>query len=152
MTHTQDFFHQLKRLNNFLFFGLIIASALAIVLVASNIPGKANEDINRFLQGVAVLISVVTFFIGLQTFKKRVLMLRKSTEAVPLRLAQYRKACFNWWLILFVPGILYIVFFVATGNYAFLVLALFNCVAILLFRQRKENVQILLNLSEKQLS
>ncbi len=152
MPHTNDYFIQLKRTNTYFLLSLSVLSLVAVLLLEGQITARVNVDIDRLLQGIAVVISLVTVFAGFQSFKKRILAVRRSGDAVSLRLKQYRNACVGWWLTLFLPALIYLAFFVATANYAFLVLAIFNCGTIFLFRPRKENVLLLLNLTEEDIS
>ena len=152
MPQDNDYFTVLERTNTYFLAGMSALSLVAVFVMEAAVIDGVNEDVDRFLQGIAVVVSLVTVFAGFQTFKKRMLAVRRSGDAVPIRLQQYRKACFSWWLTLFLPAVFYLVLFVVTRNYAILVLAILSLGTVFLFRPRKENVLLLLNLSEKDIS
>lgn len=146
-----NYFSNLRKINNWFLAALIGAAVVSAILVSQHLITPVGIDTDRFLQGVAVLFSILMVWIGFRIFNKRVLELRVAGRSAEERLSGYQRACVAWWTMLALPAFLNIIFFVIAGNYAFFVLALSHCAIIFLFRPRKANVMLLLKLTETDL-
>jgi hypothetical protein len=145
-----NYFSKLRKINSWFLFALLGFAILAAILVSQHFVVPVGIDTDRFLQGVAVLFSIVMVWVGFRIFNKRVLELRVAGRTADERLRGYHRACVAWWTMLELPAFLNVIFFVITGNYAFFVLALSHCAIIFLFRPRMANVMLLLNLTESE--
>lgn len=132
----------------------VAGTMLAAVLVLAFIPpGRVGDpSLDRTLQAVSVLLSAGIIWIGFNLFKRNMLAARNSTEPGVVRLSKYRTACFIWWAMIEGPGLFAAVCYFLTGNYAFIALAGFHLLLLLLFRPRKANIVVLLKLSEQEVA
>ncbi|WP_315818845.1 hypothetical protein [Paraflavitalea speifideaquila] len=109
-----------------------------------------DPSMERTLQVVAVVVTVTLLLLGFNLFKRKMMAARNSTEAGEARMNAYRNACIMWWAMIEAPGLLAVVCFFMTGNYAFIALAGFHVLLLLLFMPRKANIIVLLNLTSKE--
>lgn len=146
----QDAFKALKILHLGITGGLLIFAAAILILFQTGKLKAIDPSMERTLQVVAVLFSVALLLTGFNLFKRKMMAARNSTGLGETRMALYRTACIIWWAMIEAPGLLAVVSFFITGNYAFLALAGFHVLVLLLFMPRKENIIVLLNLNSKE--
>ncbi|AXY76565.1 hypothetical protein D3H65_22320 [Paraflavitalea soli] len=146
----QDSFKALKILHLGITGGLLIFTAAMLFLFQMGKLKPIDPTMERTLQVVAVLCSVALLLIGFNLFKRKMMEARNSTGSGETRMGLYRTACIIWWAMIEAPGLLAVVCFFITGNYAFLALAVFHVLVLLLFMPRKENIIVLLNLNAKE--
>ncbi|WP_276479632.1 hypothetical protein [Paraflavitalea pollutisoli] len=125
--------------------GSLVAGILVLALVADG--PVVDAAMGRTLQAVSVVLSVGVIWMGFNLFKRKLLAARNSSEAGPVRLSLFRTAYIIWWAMIELPGLFAAICFFLTGNYAFLVLAGFHAILLLLFRPRKANIIVLLRLT-----
>ncbi len=148
----QDAFKALKILHLGITGGLLIFAAAMLFLFQTGNLKAIDPTLERTLQVVAVLFSVALLLIGFNLFKRKMMEARNSTGSGITRMALYRTACIIWWAMIEAPGLLAVVSFFITGNYAFLALAGFHVLVLLLFMPRKDNIIVLLNLNAKEVA
>jgi hypothetical protein len=76
---------------------------------------------------------------------------RQMNDVARKRLEYYKSACIVWWIMIDGPAIFSIVGFLLSGNYAFMFLAGFHALLLLLFMPRKNNIAVLLNISSQEM-
>jgi hypothetical protein len=148
----QDAFKALKILHLGITAGLLIFAAAILLLFQTGNLKAIDPSMERTLQVVAVLFSVALLLIDFNLFKRKMMEARNSTGSGGTRMALYRTACIIWWAMIEAPGLLAVVSFFITGNYAFLALAGFHVLVLLLFMPRKDNIIVLLNLNTKEVA
>lgn len=148
----QDAFKALKILHLGITGGLLIFAAAMLFLFQTGNLKAIDPSLERTLQVVAVIFSVALLLFGFNLFKRKMMEARNSTESGETRMRLYRTACIIWWAMIEAPGLLAVVSFFITGNYAFLALAGFHVLVLLLFMPRKENIIVLLNLNTKEVA
>jgi hypothetical protein len=146
----QDAFKALKILHLGITGGLLIFAAAILFLFQTGSLKAIDPSMERTLQVVTVLFSVALLLIGFNLFKRKMMEARNSTGSGETRMGLYRTACIIWWAMIEAPGLLAVVSFFITGNYAFLALAGFHVLVLLLFMPRKDNIIVLLNLNTKE--
>lgn len=148
----QDAFKALKILHLGITGGLLIFAAAMLFLFQTGNLKAIDPTLEMTLQVVAVLFSVALLLIGFNLFKRKMLEARNSSGSGVTRMALYRTACIIWWAMIEASGLLAVVSFFITGNYAFLALAGFHVLVLLLFMPRKDNIIVLLNLNAKEVA
>src|SRR4030095_5745766 len=103
------------------------------------------------LQGITALLSVGALVIGYRMFSKKLSAVRSSTNDGILKMEEYRKAVIGWWAMIEAPAIFAIICYMMVGNYAFLALAGFHFLLMVLFAPRKDNIILLLNLNSDEI-
>lgn len=146
----QDAFKALRVLHLAIAAGLMLFIAIMILLFQTGQLKAIDPSLERTLQVVAVVLSVSLLLVGFNLFKRKMLEARNSPEPGGTRMNLYRTACITWWAMIEGPGILAVVGFMITGNYAFIALAGFHMLLLFLFMPRKENIIVLLNLNSKE--
>jgi Na+-transporting NADH:ubiquinone oxidoreductase subunit NqrB len=143
----QNAFAGLRILHLSLCIGVLFFSILAFFVTRDGpfVPGDAN--LNRTFQGIAALLSVGALIFGYRTFNKKLVSIRSSTNNGIQKMDEYRKTLIGWWAIIEAPAFFAIICFMMVGNYAFLALAGFHFLLMVLFAPRKDNIILLLNLS-----
>jgi hypothetical protein len=111
-----------------------------------------DENMQRNLQVVCILLSGISLFAGFKIFKKKIFAARNSQEAGKKRMELYRTACILWWAMIEGPGIAAGIAFMLSGNYAFFALAVFHVLVLLAFSPRKANIVMFLNLDSKEVA
>jgi hypothetical protein len=110
----------------------------------------ADESFQRIFQVVCILVSAGMFVAGFNIFKKKMLAARNDPGPGEQRMELYRAACILWWAMIEGPGLLAIVGFILTHNYAFFALALFHLACLWAFTPRKANIVVLLDLTTEE--
>lgn len=128
---------------------LIVAIAGAFVYT-STADIVENENLERTGSAVAVILSVACLLVGFNLFKRKIMEAR-SLELPEIRIRKYFTACMIWWSLIYLPGIVALALFVLTAYYSFVALAVLHCLILLVFMPRKNNIAILLRLTEKDL-
>ncbi len=147
----QDAFKLLKTIHIVIVASIAGFAVLIFALSKSGYlhPAATGTNVAKTLQVTAILFSVLLFIVGLNLFKRGMLKARNSSEGGAERFAKYRSACILWWAMIEAPGIFAVVGYALTGNMAFLVLAVAHILALLTFMPRKENIVVLLNLTQQ---
>jgi hypothetical protein len=140
-------FKVLKVLHTALLMSMIVFSIVAIVLVQRNLVPASGETLERTLQVVCILVSGVMLLGGFNIFKKKMMAARNDTGPGEQRMDLYRAACILWWAMVEGPGLLAIIAYILTHNYAFLALGVFHVTCLFVFSPRKANIVVLLNLT-----
>lgn len=143
----RDAFKTLKLLHLAIAGALFLCILLLVIFSRSGAVTGIDTSMERTLQAVAVVLSVAALLAGFNLFKRSMLAARNSPAAGPVRMQQYRNACIVWWAMIEGPGLFAAVCFFLSGNYAFIALAGFHLLLLLLFMPRKDNIIVLLNLN-----
>lgn len=143
-------FKYLKILHTVLLLGMIFFAIISVVIASSKYAVAVDKTFESVAQAVAAGLSLISLLAGFSIFKKRLTGVHHSTEAAEKKMEMYRGACILWWALIEGPGLLALVFFILTGNYAFLALAGFQIALLALFMPRKSSVVILLNLTSEE--
>jgi hypothetical protein len=146
----QDSFKLLKTIHLVIVTSITGFTVLIYVLFKRGLLHPNSPSMERTLQVTAALVSVILFVIGLNLFKRQILKARNSNKDGVGRFQLYRNACITWWAMIEGPGLFAIVCFALTGGYAFLVFAAAHILALIVFMPRKENIAVLLNLSNQE--
>lgn len=142
-------FKVLSILHAALLTGMALFNVVSLVVVLSGFP-KADESLQRILQVICILLSVVFIVAGFNLFKRKMLAARNSVDAGEKRMELYRAACIVWWAMIEGPGLLATIGFLLSGNYAFFALAMVHLLILLAFTPRKANIILLLNLTPQE--
>ncbi|MFT3826017.1 MAG: hypothetical protein QM731_19000 [Chitinophagaceae bacterium] len=145
-----DVFRQLKSAHLAILgcFTLVVLAVIAL-LQTHRFAVNKSESLDRTLQVVLMIISLGMVISGFNLFRKKIMQIRGSVDTDGVsRMKQYRTACIIWWAMIEVPGMFAAIGFLITGNYAFLALALFHLAILAVFMPRKQNIILLLNLTE----
>jgi hypothetical protein len=140
-------FGSLRILHIGLLVGLILFTGIVIFLKLSDGFPSLGESTDRILQVVVILISLPSLVFGFKLFKKGIMEARQMNAPAAERMVRYRSACIMWWAMIDVPGVFEVVGFLLTGNFAYLFLAGFHILLLVLFTPRKDNIAVLLNFS-----
>jgi hypothetical protein len=120
---------------------------ISFLLVKRGITGQDEHDMDMIFQVIAAVLSIGALLGGFSMFKKRLVEIRKSQESAESKFAMYRGACIMWWAMLEGPGLFAAISYMVVGNVAFLALALFHFIVLVVFMPRKDNIIMLLNLT-----
>jgi hypothetical protein len=131
--------------------GLFLFAVISLVVVLQGFPA-VDESIQRTLQLVCILVSILSVLTGFNIFKKRILAARISNVPGEKRMEQYRKACVIWWAMIEAPGLLAGIGFLLSGNFSFFALAVVHVLILLAFTPRKANIILFLNLNSKEVA
>lgn len=148
----QDAFKALKILHLAIVGSFILTTAILILLVQLGQWQSIDPDLERTLQVVAVVASVAVLLVGFNLFKRKMMEARNSTASGETRMRLYRTACIIWWAMIEGPGLLAVICFMITGGYAFIALAGFHILLLLVFMPRKDNIIVLLNLDSQEVA
>ena len=140
-------FRKLKQQHSLFLLALFCMLAGGIVFIVSAGAIDNNIELDRILQLVAVLDTVASLLLGFNIFRKKMMQARNYEGSETTRFALYRTACTVWWAMIFVPGLLGMLFFVITGSYSFVALAVVHLLILLAFMPRKDNITVLLRFS-----
>ena len=143
-------FNVLRLLHVSLLIGMTMFNIVSLVVVQQGIVKPADESFQRIFQIVCVLVSATLLIAGFKIFKKKIFAARNDLGPGEQRMDLYRAACILWWAMIEGPGILAVVGFILTHNYAFFVLAVFHVLALLAFAPRKANIILFLNLNSEE--
>jgi protein-S-isoprenylcysteine O-methyltransferase Ste14 len=143
-------FKTLKILHLAIGAGLFLFTVALIIASRSGHLTGTDSNLERTLQGVAAVLSVGVLLIGFRLFKRKMLQARNSTLGGVARMQQYRTACILWWAMIEAPGLFAGICYYLSGNFAFLALAAFHLLVLLMFMPRKDNIVVLLNLTSKE--
>ena len=131
--------------------GITVFGIAALIIVRKEIQEPVETSINRTLQVIVVVFAGLMLFFGFKLFKNKVLKIRESRINVEKRIADYRTACIIWWVMIEVPALISFACFVITHNYAFFALGIFHLMILIMFAPRKDNIILLLNVSNQEL-
>lgn len=148
----QDAFKALKILHLAIAAGLVLFTAIILLLFQTGQLKALDPSLERTLQVVAVVVSVGMLVVGFNLFKRKMMEARNSSQAGETRMNLYRTACIVWWAMIEGPGMLAVICFIITGNYAFIALAGFHVLLLFLFMPRKGNIIVLLNLNSQEVA
>ena len=147
-----NYFKVLRIVHTALLIGMVIFNIIGIVLVQQNIVPAADEQFERVLQVVCILVSGTLFLVGFNIFKKKMMVARNHTGPGEQRMGLYQAACILWWAMLEGPGLLATIGYILTHNFAFFALAVFHLAVLFVFSPRKANIVVLLNLTNEEVS
>lgn len=147
---TQNPFKALKILHTAILFGLAFFTITSLVIMRDEISKDFDKSLEPILQAVAAGASLLSLLIGFNIFKKQLVAARNNGGTAETRMAVYRSACILWWALIDAPGILSIIGFTLTSNYAFIGLVLFHMGLLAIFMPRKSNIILLLNLTTEE--
>lgn len=147
---TQNPFKALKILHTVILCGLAFFTIISLVIMRDEISKDFDKSLEPILQAVAAGASLLSLLIGFNIFKKQLVAARNNGGTAETRMAVYRSACITWWALIDAPGILSIIGFTLTGNYAFIGLVLFHMGLLAIFMPRKDNIILLLNLTSEE--
>lgn len=125
------------------------------IIIAFIIPGeemRINDDdksVETVFQAVAAVISLGSLLIGFNIFKRQLAASRNINEPPEKRFEMYRGACIMWWALLEAPGLFAIISYMLTGNIVFIILSLFHWGLLAVFMPRRDNIILLLNLTNE---
>jgi hypothetical protein len=148
----QDAFKALKILHLAITGGFLLITAVFILLVQLGQWQSIDPTLERTLQVVAVVVSIAALLVGFNLFKRKMMEARNSTAPGETRMSMYRTACILWWAMIEGPGLLAVICFMITGGYAFIALAGFHILLLLVFMPRKDNIIVLLNLNSQEVT
>jgi hypothetical protein len=131
--------------------GVIILTVLLVLLISSNHLTALLPQYNQPLQLVVLAMAAAGFFIGNSIVKKAIAKVRKDGLDINNKWMIYRQACLIQWALLEAPAILALVFFLLTGNYAFVALAVTLILVMGLTAPTKLKVAMLLQLSQAEI-
>ena len=140
-------FRSLKILHTALLLGMTFFAVVSLVIPREEISKDIDKSYETIFQAVAAGVSLLSLLTGFSIFKKNLAAVYRSTERAEKKMEMYRGACILWWAMIEGPGLLSLIFFVLTGNYAFLALAGFQIALLAVFMPRKDNIKLLLNLT-----
>jgi uncharacterized membrane protein YozB (DUF420 family) len=146
----QSPFKALKILHTAILFGLAFFTIVSLVIPREEIAKDFDKSLEPILQAVAAGASLLSLLIGFNIFKKQLVAARNNGGTAETRMAVYRSACILWWALIDAPGILSIIGFTLTGNYAFIGLVLFHIGLLAIFMPRKSNIILLLKLTKEE--
>ena len=145
---TTGYFRAIRIIHNAFLVGLLFLAATIFFLVRTGkFPPVGNGSLDRILQIVALLVAGILLMIGFRLFRKKIIAIHQSSDSAEKKLDQYRSACISWWALVEIPGIVAIICFILTSNYAFFALACFHIIVLAFFIPRKDNIILLLKLS-----
>jgi hypothetical protein len=145
-------FKVLRILHTALLIGMATFNIVALIVVQKGRMPAADESFQRTFQVVCLLASAGLLIAGFNIFKKKMLAARNDTGPGEQRMDLYRAACILWWAMIEGPGLLAVVGFILTHNFAFFALSLFHFTCLWVFTPRKANIVVLLNLTPEEVS
>ena len=143
-------FAALRILHTSMIIGILLMSGLAIFVAKDQPLAPSGEMFNRTLQGIAALLTIGALVFGYRMFNKKLSAIRSSEASGIQKMDEYRKTVIGWWALIEAPALFAIICYMLVGNYAFLALAGFHFLLMVLFAPRKENIILLLNLSSEE--
>ena len=152
MDKKQNAFAALRILHLSMLIGIFVFAGVAIFVTKDKPLASSEEDLNRIFQGVSALLSLGALVIGYRMFSRKILAIRTNTASGIQRMDEYRKAIITWWALIEGPALFAIICFMLVGNYAFLALAGFHFLLMVLFAPRKNNIILLLNLNGEEVN
>lgn len=140
-------FKALKFVHVGLLIGMSIFALVALAVRRQGLIDLEDESLERILQVICVIISLISVVAGFNIFKRKIILARLNTESGIKRMDRYRTACIIWWAMIEWPGMVALVGYLVTGNLAFFALAIFHILILLVFMPRKDNIVVLLQLT-----
>mgnify|MGYP007024035352 CR=1 FL=1 len=140
-------FAALKILHMALLGGMCLVAIVSLFLPREEFSAGLDRSAETILQTVSAGATLLCLLLGFSIFKKRLVAVHTSHEKAEKRLEMYRKAIITWWAMIEAPGLLALVGFVLTSQYAFLALGLFHVALLAIFMPRKMNIVLLLKLT-----
>lgn len=150
MAQQQGVFKAIRIVHLSMLLGLLLFTVISIIVNQRGFVAIADESFDRMAQLIAVIFSATALVLGFKLFKRRLTAARESAEPAEKRMGQYMAACLLWWALIEGPGLLAVIGFLVTGNYAFIGLAVFHILLLLVFMPRKDNIILLLNLNSEE--
>lgn len=147
MAKTLNAFKVLRRLHLSITGGLLLFLIVAIVLEQTGLVAMTDESNERIIEVVAIVISIASLLAGFNLFRRKILQARNSDAPAEKRMAQYLAACVIWWAMIELGGMVAVIGFVLTLNYAFVALGAFHLLLLLIFMPRRDNIILLLQLN-----
>lgn len=151
MNKASNFFKSLLLVHLAILGGLSLFAVIAFFLPEQGIVIE-RESTHRNLQVIAIIFSLATLIIGFNIFKRSLLRIRESNTTGRVKTNQYRISCIIWWVMVEAPGIFAIIGYLLTHNLAFFFLGLVHIVILFVFMPRRDNIILLLNLSNDEVA
>ena len=145
-------FKSLRKLHTSLVAGQFLFAIISLFVAGTEPFSIEGETFNRSVQVVATIFSIAAIFIGLNVFKRTVIRIRAGNNSGVKRMEQYRQACTIWWAFIEGPAFFSILCYLWTNNLSFFFLSCLHTLILFLFRPRKENIVLLLNLNNEDIS
>lgn len=145
-----DAFKILKTLHLSLLIGVSLFIVVVLFMIKKIEP--VGESVNRILQVVVVVASLISLFVGFNLFRRKMMAARNHTGTAIQRMDKYRSASILWWSMIEIPAMFAAIGYLLTGNKAFLFMALFHVLLLLVFMPRKDNIIQLLNLNSDEVA
>ncbi|WEK36757.1 MAG: hypothetical protein P0Y53_04515 [Candidatus Pseudobacter hemicellulosilyticus] len=146
-----NYFRTLRLVHLGMIFGLLLFLVMGILTLETGMYHPFAPELDRTLQVITILLSAAATVVGFNVFKRKILAARNSDGPAAGRIRLYMSACFLWWALMDAPAMLALLCFFMVGNYAFVALAGFHLLVLLLFMPRKQNIIVLLQLTEADL-
>jgi hypothetical protein len=145
-------FKSLRRLHTSLVAGLCLFSIIALLISGTEAYHIEGENFSRMVQVVASLFSITTIFVGFNLFKRSLVRLQEKNNPGIQRMKRYRRACITWWTFIVGPAFFATLCYIWTDNLSFFFLSCLHILILFLFRPRKDNIILLLNLNSDDIS
>jgi hypothetical protein len=145
-------FKLIKTLHIALLLGMFVFAMVSLVIVLKGASTLTSESFQLTFQVVCIVVSITCTLAGFNIFKRRILAARNSKQPADKRMEQYRTACITWWAMIEGPGLLAIIGFLLSGNFAFFTLGVVHILIMITFTPRKGNIILFLNLSSKEVA
>lgn len=146
MLKKADVFKQLRVLHQALLMGTFVFTFTVFFGQKFVIKDRIDEQLNKILPLVALVVAATLLLAGLTIYKKRVAEIQNSKAPVQTKMDQYRAACITLWACIEGPAILSAIGILLTGNYIFVGLSVLLIIIFFLFAPRKESIIAQLNL------
>jgi hypothetical protein len=122
-----------------------------VVSAVVHLPGKlsANASLSKILQVTILAIAFISIKTGLSVFDRKLQAIPATVPATE-KLTVYRMAAIIKWVLIEIPVLFAVVFFMITRNYAFIVLAFALIIFFALQAPSRLKIMLQLQLSEQE--
>ena len=151
MKTKNNFFQVFRLLHLAQVSGVTIFGIASLIIVRKALQEPVESSVDRTLQVIVVVFAGLMLFFGFKFFKNKVLKIRESGISAEKRITDYRTACIVWWVMIELPALISFACFMITANYAFFALGIFHLMILIMFAPRKDNIILLLNISNQEL-
>jgi hypothetical protein len=146
MQHQNSNFKAFKLLHKAMLIGQLLALAVFCYLIISKTQTPILKEKDRLFQVVTLLFTGAAFFIGNILFKKKINVLKESSETVQKKFEQYKSANLLQWALLEAATLFNGIAFFLVGNYAFIALAIVVSILFFMHGPNKTKMAIQLGL------
>ncbi|MBC7903098.1 MAG: hypothetical protein H7Y27_06730 [Gemmatimonadaceae bacterium] len=109
--------HRALLIGQVMFFGVIL------FIVSTDLFEPPLKALDKNLQVTEIVVAGVCVFLGSRIFASRIEKIREQNSTAVEKMNAYKTAAIVQWALTELPAIFAIVFFMLTGNYAFVALA-----------------------------